>query len=258
MYETLEVERKAGFVVVWLNRPDKLNALNAQMLQELQDLFVNIANDASVYAVILSGRGKAFAAGADIAELHRLNADTGESFAHRGQGVMNAIEQCGKPVIAAVNGYALGGGCELALACHLRFASTKAKFGQPEVNLGIIPGYGGTQRLPRVVGVAIALEMILSGEMIDAEQAARIGLVNRVYPPEQLMEATERFVQLLLQKGQAAIQAALRAVLAARELSLSDGLQFEARAFGQLCGTPDFLEGTAAFLEKRQPRFQHQ
>ncbi len=258
MYETLAVERKRQFVIVWLNRPDKLNALNAQMLQELNDLFLKISADASIFAVILTGKGKAFAAGADIGELHQLGADTGESFAQRGQGVMNLIEQCGKPVIAAVNGYALGGGCELALACHLRFASEKAKFGQPEVNLGIIPGYGGTQRLPRIVGVAAAMEMILSGEIIDAEKAAQIGLVNRVYPPEALLVETERFVEGLLQKGQRAIQAAVRAVLASRELSLNEGFQFEAKEFGALCGTKDFYEGTRAFLEKRQPRFQHQ
>lgn len=258
MYQTLILERKDGYAIVWLNRPEKLNALNAQMLQELHDVFLQFQQQTPPYVIILTGKGKAFAAGADIEELHRQTAETGESFAHRGQAVMNLIEQCGKPVIAAVNGYALGGGCELALACHLRFASQQARFGQPEVNLGIIPGYGGTQRLPRVVGMTKAMELILSGDILSAEEALEIGLVNRVLPAEQLMDAATAFAQKLLEKGQNAVQAALRAVLVSREKSLENGLQFEAQQFGRLCGTPDFVEGTKAFLEKRQPRFQHQ
>jgi enoyl-CoA hydratase len=257
-FSTLILDRKPGYAVITLNRPDKLNALNAQTLADLYTAVTEVHNDDTIHVLVITGSGpKAFAAGADIAELHEQNGETGHTFAERGQGVFNAIELLGKPVIAAVNGFALGGGCELALACHIRFASTKAKFGQPEVNLGIIPGYGGTQRLTRLVGRAKSTELILSGNVIGAEEALGIGLVNSVHEPEALMEYTEQFVQTLLSKSQPAVRAALECIINVETKTPLEGLELEARKFGETCGTNDFKEGTQAFLEKRAPAFQH-
>lgn len=255
---TLTLEKKSGYAVLTLNRPDKLNALNAQTLADLGTALRDVQNDDATHVLIITGSGpKAFAAGADIAELHENDGSTGQAFAERGQQVFNAIEFLGKPVIAAVNGFALGGGCELALACHVRFASTTAKFGQPEVNLGIIPGYGGTQRLTRVVGRAKSVELILSGNIIGAEEAASIGLVNSVHEPEALLPFAEAFAQTILSKSQPAIRASLASILAVDEHSPSQGMAVEAQHFGATCGTQDFKEGTQAFLEKRKPDFQH-
>jgi enoyl-CoA hydratase len=257
MYQTLLVETRNRIAFVTINRPDKLNALNEQAKAELKHAFESLREDASVDVVILTGAGeKSFVAGTDIKELTELNSDSGRSFSEGGQAVFNLIENLGKPVIAAVNGYALGGGCELALACHMRIASENARFGQPEVNLGVIPGYGGTQRLARLVGKGKAMEMILTGDQTDAHEALRIGLVNKVVSQTELLKAAEEIAGKIVTKGQIAIRTALKAVNATHERSLSDGQTLEARLFGDCCGTDDFKEGTKAFLEKRKPAFK--
>lgn len=256
-YETLlfSVENRVGVVTV--NRPDKLNALNAVAKDELRMLFEALKTDPLVDAVVITGAGeKAFVAGTDIRELMALDAASGVAFASRGQALFDLVEQMDKPVIAAVNGYALGGGCELALACHLRLASEKARFGQPEVSLGIIPGYGGTQRLTRLIGKGRALEMILTGVQVDAAEALRIGLVNKVFPPPELMARALAMAQLIVSMGQVAVRAALEAVHAA-VLPLPGGLGIEAEQFGRCCGSEDFHEGTRAFLEKRKAAFRN-
>lgn len=254
---TVLLERRHGYAVLTLNRPDKLNSLNIELLNDLSQALRECKDDTSVRVVVITGAGpKAFAAGADIAELHAQDGITGRSFAERGQAVLTQIERLGKPVVAAVNGFALGGGCELAMACHIRFASDAARFGQPEINLGIIPGYGGTQRLVRLVGSAKALELILTGDMISADEAHRLGLVNRVVPSAELIAHTEAFAATLASKAPIALAACLEATLAATDLSLLEGLYLEASMFGRTCGTSDFKEGTQAFLEKRQPSFK--
>ncbi len=243
---------------VTINRPDKLNALNAQAKSELRELFSQIKADSNVDVVILTGAGeKAFVAGTDIKELTVLNSETGKELSAKGQAIFDLIENLGKPVIAAVNGYALGGGCELALACHIRIASENAKFGQPEVNLGVIPGYGGTQRLARLIGKGRAMEMILTGNQIDATEALRIGLVNKVAAQAELMNAAMTLAQTIAGKGQIAIRMALKAVNMTQETNLTDGQQLEASLFGVCCDSEDFKEGTAAFLEKRKPLFKN-
>ncbi len=255
-YQTLLVEKKSGYAIITLNRPDKLNALNALLFAELAEAVEHLRDDDKTNVLIITGSGaKAFAAGADIAELHEQTAETGADFARRGQEVFHEIEHLGKPVIAAVNGFALGGGCELALACHIRFCSTNAKFGQPEVNLGIIPGYGGTQRLTKLVGTAKSAEIILSGNAIGAEEAAAIGLVNSVHIPEELMPFAENFAQKLATKAPTALRAALATILSAGETASKNGMETESRHFGVVCGTEDFAEGTSAFLEKRTAVF---
>lgn len=257
-YETLEIKRRDRIAFVAINRPDKLNALNAKAKSELKELFLDIQNDADVDVVILTGSGeKAFVAGTDIKELTELDEQKGRLFSEGGQAVFNLIENLSKPVIAAVNGYALGGGAELALACHMRIASENAKFGQPEVNLGIIPGFGGTQRLARLVGKGRAMEMILTGEQIDAQEALRIGLVNKVVSLPELMRSAESMAQKIVGKGQVAVRLALMAVNATQEISSASGQAFEAELFGRCCASEDFKEGAAAFLEKRKPAFKH-
>ena len=256
-FTNLLYEVKDSIATVTINRPDKLNALNHQTMTELKQLFSSIKNDAAVNVVIITGAGeKAFVAGADISELNKLNAITGKEFAESGQAVFNMIEKLGKPVIAAVNGFALGGGCELSMACHIRLASEKAKFGQPEVNLGIIPGYGGTQRLPRLVNTGRALEYILTGDMIDANEALRVGLVSKVYPAEELMAKALEMAGKIASKGQIAVRMSVDAVVASNELSEREGLNYEASLFSISCSTDDFKEGTKAFLEKRKPEFK--
>lgn len=257
-YQTLLFESKDSIGYVTINRPDKLNALNSSARQELLQVFEAIKHDAETHVVIITGAGeKSFVAGTDIGELTELNAESGRLFALGGQEVFDRIENLGKPVIAAVNGYALGGGCELALACHIRVASENAKFGQPEVNLGIIPGYGGTQRLARLIGKGRAMEMILTGDQIDAQEALRIGLVNKVVPLGELMKTAEAIAQKILSKGQVAVRLALKAVNITDETNLTDGLALEASLFGVCCGSEDFKEGTKAFLEKRKPAFNN-
>ena len=251
-----EVKNKTGFVTI--NRPDKMNALNNATLDELKQCFTSIKNDENINVVIVTGAGeKAFVAGADISELNKLDGSTGKKFAENGQAVFSLIENLGKPVIAAVNGFALGGGCELALSCHIRFANEKAKFGQPEVNLGIIPGYGGTQRLTRLVNSGRAAELILTGDLIDANEALRIGLVNKIFSAEELISKAIEFTEKISSKGQVAVRKALLAIVSCDELSESDGLNYEAKLFAEGCGSEDFREGTSAFLEKRKPNFKN-
>lgn len=258
MFDTLLFESKNRIGYVTINRPDKLNALNAKAKSELKQLFESLKSDESVEVVILTGAGgKAFVAGTDIKELTELGTESGKAFSAGGQAVFDTIENLGKPVIAAVNGYALGGGCELALACNIRIAAESAKFGQPEVNLGIIPGYGGTQRLARLVGKGKAMELILTGDQIDAQEALRIGLVNKIVPLQELKTAAEMLAQKILSKGQIAVRLSLKAVNMSHETNLTDGLALEASLFGVCCGSEDFKEGTKAFLEKRKPAFKN-
>ncbi len=255
--ETLLIETKNRITTITINRPEKLNALNVQCKEELREVFSSLKSNPQTDVVIVTGIGdKAFVAGTDIGELEALNQETGKEFASNGQAVFDLIQHLGKPVIAAINGYALGGGCELALACHIRIASENAKFGQPEVNLGIIPGYGGTQRLTRLIGVGKAMEMILIGNPITANEALRIGLVNAVVPPGDLTSTVEKIAQAILGKGQLAIRMAIKAINAALEKPLSEGLGIEASLFGECCSTHDFREGVRAFLEKRKPKFR--
>ena len=257
-YQTILYSVDNRIATVTINRPEKLNALNAFAKAEMKEIFARIKADAAVDVVVITGQGdKAFVAGTDIGELAELNAETGKAFAAGGQEVFDLIEHLGKPVIAAVNGYALGGGCELALACHIRIASDKAKFAQPEVMLGIIPGYGGTQRLTRLVGRGIAMEMILTGIQIDANEALRIGLVNKVVPHAELMPRALHMARVIASNGQVAVRMGLKAVNMTQESSLSDGQKLEASLFGVCCDTEDFKEGTKAFLEKRKPVFRN-
>ena len=254
--KTILLSIKDRVALVTINRPDKLNALNALCKSELRVLFTGLRTNQDVDLVILTGAGeKAFVAGTDIGELTALDQETGKEFALGGQAVFDLIQHLGKPVIAAVNGYALGGGCELALACHIRIASENAKFGQPEAGLGIIPGYGGTQRLARLIGAGRAAEMIFTGNQIDAQEALRLGLVNRVVPQSELLAAAESVAKTILTKGQLAIRMALKAINISMESPLSEGLAVEAALFGECCSTDDFKEGTKAFLEKRKPAF---
>ncbi len=244
-----------GVATVTLNRPDQLNALSQRVLAELASAFRQARADDAVRGVVLTGAGeKAFAAGADISEFEAMESLEGHRFALRGQGVLTSIEGMAKPVVAAVNGFALGGGCELAMACHLRVASEAAQFGLPEVGLGLIPGYGGTQRLPRLVGRGVATEMILTGERISAERALQTGLVNRVVPAAELIEAAKGLVKTISNKGPVAVAMALQALRAA-DLPLPQGLSQEAALFGQCCATEDFGEGVTAFLSRRKPEF---
>jgi enoyl-CoA hydratase len=255
-YETILYERRGGIGYVTINRPDKLNAVNRKVLDELDDCFHAIQDDEEVRVVILTGAGeKAFVAGADLHELATLAPLEGRDFSRRGQWTLDLIENLGKPVIAAVNGYALGGGCELAMACALRIASENARFGQPEVKLGIIPGYGGTQRLTRLVGKGRALEMILSGEPIGAQEAYRIGLVNQVVPAAELAAAAETLARKIAANAPLAIKFALEAVNRGLEMTREQGQFLEAVLFGLCCTTADMKEGTRAFLEKRPAKF---
>jgi enoyl-CoA hydratase len=257
-YQNLLFEIKNHTGLVTINRPDKLNALNNQTINEIEDVINSIKNNPEIFIVVITGSGeKAFVAGADIAELNKLDVISAKEFSEKGNRVFRSIETLDKPVIAAVNGFALGGGCELALACHIRIASENAKFGQPEVNLGIIPGYGGTQRLARIVNSARALEMILTGDMITADEALRIGLVNKVYPQDELLNKALELAERISAKGQQAIRFALKAVKATDNMSLSEGLSYEASLFALTCGTEDFKEGTSAFLQKRKPDFKN-
>ena len=245
-----------GIATVTVNRPDKLNALNATVINELAQVVARIAADRAVRGVVLTGAGpKAFVAGADINELAAVDGNTGADVAAKGQAAFRALEQLNKPVVAAVNGFALGGGCELAMACHIRLAAPNARFGQPEVKLGLIPGYGGTVRLPRLVGRGRALELLLSASVIDADEAARIGLVNRVVPADQLLEAASALLRTILAQGPLAVALCLETVDRVLDTTIDDGLAIEATMFGRACASDDKAEGTRAFLEKRPPVF---
>jgi len=255
-YSTLLFDVTDGIARITVNRPDKLNALNATVIDELGQAVARVESDDAIRGVLLTGAGpKAFVAGADISELASQGPVDGKARAQAGQLVFRRLERCGKPVVAAVNGFALGGGCELAMACHLRVASEGARFGQPEVKLGLGPGYGGTVRLPRLVGKGRALELLLTGEMIDAAEAWRIGLVNRVVPADRLMAEAESLLRKILENGPLAVRFVIEAVDAGLELSVEDGLLLEANHFGLLSATSDMREGTAAFLEKRKAAF---
>ncbi|MEK7668608.1 MAG: enoyl-CoA hydratase-related protein [Gemmatimonadota bacterium] len=256
-YQTLLVTVTDGLATVTINRPDKLNALNDQVVADLREAVAALKADPAVRGVILTGSGpKAFVAGADIGDLATQGVLDGRERALTGQAVLNALETMGKPVLAAVNGFALGGGCELAMACHIRIASENAKFGQPEVKLGITPGYGGTQRLPRIVGKGRALHLLLSAEMIDAQEALRIGLVTKVVPQDQLMAEAEKLMRTILANGPVAVALTIEAVHQGLEMTLAEGLQLEANAFGLVASTRDMREGLNAFLEKRAARFE--
>ena len=251
------VEIADRIATVTLNRPEKLNALNNEVLQELELIFADLEQNPDVGVVIVTGAGEnAFVAGADISELKSLDTAGARVQALRGQAVFQRIESLPKPVIAAVNGFALGGGCELALACHIRIASETARFGLPEVSLGIIPGYGGTQRMARLVGKGVALDLILSGEMTSAADALRMGLVSRVVPVADLQATAQKLARTILSRGPLALRSALAAVNEGLEMTQEQGLQYEASLFGLLAATQDMQEGMSAFLEKRQAAFK--
>lgn len=253
-YKTLFYVVDGNVATVTLSRPNVLNALNVEMFDELEHVFMALSADASVRVILLTGAGeKAFAAGADIGELASLDAVAGASKARRGQAVFRLIEACGKPVIALINGFALGGGCELALACTLRIASETAKLGQPEVKLGLIPGYGGTQRLPRLIGQAAALRLMMTGELIGAAEALRIGLVDEVVPAQLLLQQGEALACKIVGVAPLAVAACMEAVQRGSQVGLDDALDIEAEIFGRLCRTEDKAEGTTAFLGKRAP-----
>jgi enoyl-CoA hydratase len=255
-YENLILDVKDRIARVTVNRPKVLNALNERTAREIHAVFASLRDNPDVGVVILTGSGeKAFVAGADINELAVMTPLQGEASSRLGQAALREIELLGKPVIAAINGFALGGGCELALACHIRFASENAKLGLPEVGLGIIPGYGGTQRLPRIVGLGLALELITTARMIDAQEALRIGLVNRVLPPAELLPHCEKVAGEILSRGALAIRYAMDAAIRGLETDLTQGLEREAGHFGLLAATKDMHEGLKAFLEKRKPTF---
>ena len=249
-------EKKNAIAYVTVNRPKVLNALNTPTWKDLRTVFEDARDDAAVRGVILTGTGKAFIAGADISELAHLTAFDAEQSSRFGQGVLGLIEDLGKPVIAAVNGFALGGGCETAMACTIRIAVENAKFGQPEVRLGLVPGGGGTQRLPRLVGKGRALQLILSGEMISAQEAYRIGLVNEVVAEADLITRAEAILKKIASNAPIAVRFALEAANKGMDTSQSEGLLLEASYFGLCAATDDKKEGTSAFLEKRAPQFR--
>ena len=255
--DNVKTELKDNLLIITIDRPKVLNALNAQTVEEIGQAFAAARDDESVRCVILTGSGeKAFVAGADINELAQMTPITGKAVAERGQRVFRSIERFPKPVIAAINGFALGGGCELALACHIRIASERAQLGLPEVTLGIIPGYGGTQRMARLLGKGKALELILTGDRVDAMEAERIGLVNKVVPADQLMSTAEAMGRTIAKRGPLAVRAAIEAVMSGSEMPMEEGQFLEATLFGLLASSEDMKEGMSAFLEKRPANFQ--
>lgn len=256
-YEFLLFEKKGKTAHITINRPEALNALNWKTMNELRAALESVRDDAGVGGVIITGAGdKSFVAGADIKELATKDPVGAKEFSLASQEILSYIEHFPKPVIAAINGFCLGGGCELALACHMRVASENARFGQPEVNLGIMPGNGGTQRLPRLVGKGRALELILTGNMIDAEEAYRIGLVNKVAQQENLLATAEEILNAIYSKGPVAVKLCLEAVNHGMEMTLEEGVQLESNLFGLCFSTEDMKEGTQAFMEKRKPNFK--
>jgi len=256
-FENLLFETKNAIAYITVNRPKVLNALNAATMEELRQAFHAVKKDPSIRVVLLTGAGeKAFVAGADIGELAKQDPVTAKEYTLRGQNVLNLMENLGKPVIACLNGFALGGGCEMALAATLRLASENAKLGQPEVKLGITPGYGGSQRLPRLVGKGIALQLLLSGEMISAQEAHRIGLVNEVVPLPELIPRAEAIARQIIANAPLAVQYTIEAVNRGMETPLAEGLYIEAVLFSVVCASEDKNEGTRAFLEKRPPQFK--
>lgn len=256
-FENIKYEVKDSIAYITLNRPKAMNALNRRTMEELHSAFHAAREDVKVKGIILTGAGdKAFIAGADIAELSAIDGDQAGEFSSKGQEVLSFIETLGKPVIAAVNGFALGGGCETAMACTIRVAAEQAKFGQPEVKLGVIPGYGGTQRLPRLVGKGRALQLILMGDLIGAQEALRIGLVNEVVPAEDLLSRCESILKQIGANAPLAVRYSIEAVNDGLEANLDSGLKLEAKYFALAAGTEDKKEGTSAFVQKRAPQFQ--
>lgn len=256
-YQNLRLEKRDAIAIVTVNRPEKLNALDDRTMEELEAAFTSLGSDPEARGVILTGAGeKAFVAGADVSELATQSPVDGKERSIRGQRILDRIESLGKPVVAAVNGFALGGGCELAMACHLRVASENARLGTPEVKLGIMCGYGGTQRLSRLVGKGRALEILLTGEPVDAAEAHRIGLVNRVVPKDRLLAEAEALLRKILANGPVSLRFTLEAVNAGLEMPLAEAQRLEATLFGLICTTEDMKEGTRAFLEKRPAKFQ--
>ncbi|HEV3419680.1 MAG TPA: enoyl-CoA hydratase-related protein [Candidatus Acidoferrum sp.] len=255
-YENLLYEKKGGIAYITFNRPKVLNALNRKTIEEFQQVLFDARDDASVRVLILTGSGeKAFVAGADINELAQQTPVNGKEFSIFGQGVFHLLETMGKPSICAINGFALGGGCELALSCTIRIASKTAKLGQPEVKLGIIPGYGGSQRMARLCGKGLAHELCLTGEMITAEEAQRVGLVNHIYEPAELLPAAEALAKKIIEKAPLAVKYCMEAIERGVEMPQEEGLFLEATLFGLCCATEDMREGTKAFLEKRPAQF---
>ncbi len=251
-------EVQGAVAILTINRPEALNALNSQVLSDLDEAITKVEADDSVHAVILTGAGRSFVAGADIGEMKGFSARDGKKFGVHGGGVFLRLENLSKPVIAAVNGFALGGGCELAMSCDIRLASEKAKFGQPEVGLGITPGFGGTQRLPRIVGISKAMELILTAKVINAAEAERIGLVSAVYPPEELMDKAMELANAICANAPIAVAESKRCIRMGMQTDIATGSAFEAEAFGVTCGTEDKDEGMGAFLEKRaEKHFQN-
>lgn len=256
MYSTLLTNLENGIFTIIINRPDKLNALNRTVLNELDEAIQIVYNDKNIKAAIITGQGaKAFVAGADISEFLKVSDDQGADLARKGQEIFFKIENSPKPVVAAVNGFALGGGCELAMACHFRLASDNAKFGQPEVNLGLIPGYGGTQRLTMLVGKGKAMELMMSGNIIDANEAKNIGLVNYITPPESLLEKTKEILSGIITKSPVAVSKVIAAVNAFYSFAKT-GYNEEINLFGEVFASGDKKEGTTAFIEKRKPVFK--
>jgi len=256
MYQTLLTQLENGIFTITINRPDKLNALNKIVLDELERAIQMVYDDINIKAAIITGKGsKAFVAGADISEFTEVSDEQGIELATRGQQIFFKIENCPKPVVAAVNGFALGGGCELAMACHFRLASDNAKFGQPEVNLGLIPGYGGTQRLTMLVGKGKAMELIMTGNMIDAAEAKSLGLVNHLTSSENLLEKTKEILNIILTRSPFAVSKVVTAVNAFYDLD-KNGFNEEIKLFGEVFASDDKKEGTAAFIEKRKPVFK--
>ena len=256
-YENILFEKKDGIAFITFNRPKVLNALNRKTVEELRDALLDAMDDSSVRVVILTGAGeKSFVAGADISELAQRTPVDGKDFSLFGQSVFHLLETLGKPSICAINGFALGGGCELALSCTIRLASKTAKLGQPEVKLGIIPGYGGSQRLARLCGKGVAHELCLTGEMISAEEAQRIGLVNHIYEPAELLPAAEAMAKKIIANAPLAVKYTMEAIERGVEMPQEEGLFLEATLFGLACATEDMREGTKAFLEKRKADFK--
>ncbi len=256
-YENILCEKKEGIATITVNRPKVLNALNVATMDELRRAVLDVWHDDSVGVLIITGSGeKAFVAGADIKEFQQLSPDAARRFALSGQHVFRLIEKMGKPSIAAVNGFALGGGCELAMACTIRVASENAKLGQPELNLGLIPGYGGTQRLARIVGKGLAMELILSGRFVDAREALSVRLVNKVVPVDKLLSTCQEMAKVFLSKSAPVVRYAMGAIDEGLQVSLDDGCDVEANFFGLCFATEDMKEGVSAFLEKREPKFQ--
>ena len=247
----VKYEQQGAVAILTIERPEALNALNSQVLTDLDEAISKVEAADDVFAVILTGAGRSFVAGADIGEMVNFSARDGKKFGVHGGGVFLRLENMSKPVIAAVNGFALGGGCELAMSCDIRLASEKAKFGQPEVGLGITPGFGGTQRLPRIVGISKAMELILTGKTIGAAEAKEIGLVSSVYPPEELMNEAMKLASAICANAPIAVAESKRCICMGMQTDIATGSAFEAEAFGVTCGTQDKNEGMGAFLEKR-------